>query len=139
MKLLLRSLLILLAGIAVALAFVPLGSTAWAENIRARRGSRGRPPVANLETPARPSGPAGSTAPARSTDAAPQRGRGQAGGPSGRVGRGGNPGLFSHFRGDQPFASDVLRFTQITVLQIAVPAGLTMAVLAIARRNRTTT
>lgn len=138
MKLLLRALVILLAGIVVATAFVPLGSTSWAENTRARRGARGRPPGASLESPALPPAPDGASATARSASATPRGGRGQPGGPGGRGGRGGNPGLFSHFRGEQSLAGDALRLTQVIVLQIAIPAGLTIAVLAVARRKRTT-
>lgn len=140
MKLLLRSLVVLLAGIAVSLAFLPLGSTSWADNMRTRRGGRGRPPGAMVNpqtmSPATPNSAAGSGLPSNN---AFRGGRGENGQPppSGRGGgRGGNPGLFSHFNGRQSLVGDALRFTQILVLQIGIPAGLTMAALAFARRKR---
>jgi hypothetical protein len=138
MKTLLRALVILLAGTALGLAFLPLGSTSWADNQRNRRG-RGRPPGANFERPAPPpvsdgaavaNGPAGE----------PFRGgRGPAGGPGGRGARGGEQGLFGHFRGQQSLTGDALRLTQVIVIQIGIPAGLTLAALAYARRNRKST
>jgi hypothetical protein len=138
MKTLLRALVILLAGTAVALAFLPLGSTSWAENQRNRRG-RGRPPGANLERPALPPGTQ-AAAPGPEPAAGPARGgRGPAGGPGGaRGGRGGTPGLFTHFRGRGSLAGDAMRFGQILVLQIGIPAGLTLTVLAYTRRRRAT-
>jgi len=144
MKLLLRSLVVLLAGIAVALAFLPLGSTSWADNMRTRRGGRGRPPGAMVNPQVRPQGTPSSAA---ETGQAPPNnasrgGRGADGQPppGGRGGgRGGNPGLFSHFNGRQSLVGDTLRFTQILVLQIGIPAGLTLAALAFARRNRRST
>ncbi|MEN9662561.1 MAG: hypothetical protein RL324_1510 [Verrucomicrobiota bacterium] len=139
MKLLLRSLVILLAGIALALAFLPLGSTSWADNMRTRRGGRGRPPGAMVDPQVRPPATSGSAIESgQSPNNASRGGRGGNGQPppGGRGGRGGNPGLFSHFNGRQSLVGDALRFTQILVLQIGIPAGLTLAALAYARRNR---
>ncbi len=142
MKLLFRSLVILLAGIAVALAFLPLGSTSWADNMRTRRGGRGRPPGVMVNPQARPPATPGSAAESGQLPTNTFRGgRGENGPPppGGRGGgRGGNPGLFSHFNGRQSLVGDALRFTQILVLQIGIPAGLTMALLAAARRKRKT-
>jgi hypothetical protein len=139
MKTLFRALIILLAGTALALAFLPLGSTSWADNQRNRRGGRGRPPVANVERPANPGGPGGASVAPGPNANFPREGRGQPGGPGGpggRGGRGGEPGLFGHFRGNQSFAGNAMRFTQVLVLQIGIPAGLTLTVLAYSRRNR---
>lgn len=137
MKLLLRSLVILLAGTAVALAFLPLGATSWADNLRNRRGARGRPPGASFERTAPPPGAEGAAVgPGPAAD--PTRGgRGQPGGRGGRGGQpGGTPGLFTHFRGRGSVAGDVVRFGQIIILQIGIPAGLTLAVLAWCRARR---
>jgi hypothetical protein len=138
MKTLFRALVILLAGIALGLAFLPLGSTSWAESQRNRRG-RGRPPGTSFERPAPPTGADGTAAAANGRGEAVRGGRGQAGGPGGRGGRGGpggEQGLFGHFRGKQSIVGDALRFTQIIVIQLGVPAGLTLAVLACPRRSR---
>jgi hypothetical protein len=137
MRILLRSLVILLAGVAVALAFLPLGATSWADNLRNRRGARGRPPGASFERPAPPPGAeGGAVAPGPGADPA-RGGRGQPGGRGGRGGQpGGTPGLFTHFRGRGSVAGDVVRFGQILVLQIGIPGGLTLAALAYARRRR---
>jgi hypothetical protein len=138
MKTLFRALVILLAGIALGLAFLPLGTTSWAENQRNRRG-RGRPPGASLERPASPPGADGTAAAANGGGENFRGGRGQPGAPGGRGGRGGpggEQGLFGHFRGKQSFTGDALRFTQIIVIQLGVPAGLTLALLAYARRGR---
>ena len=76
MKTLFRALVILLAGIALGLAFLPLGTTSWAENQRNRRG-RGRPPGASLERPASPPGADGTAAAANGGGENFRGGRGQ--------------------------------------------------------------
>jgi hypothetical protein len=136
-KILLRALVILLAGIAMALAFLPFGATSWADTLRNRRGARGRPPGASFERPAPPPGAEDAAVnPGPAGDPA-RGGRVPPGGRGGRGGQpGGTPGLFTHFRGRGSVTADVVRFGQIIILQIGIPAVLTLAGLAWSRRRR---
>jgi hypothetical protein len=109
MKTLRRAFLILVAGCALGAAMLPLGGSAWAGRERDRRGPPRR------------------AAPADTVEQGTRRPQMQ----------GRRIGLFSHFRAPSPSRlADTYRLIQVGVIQMGVPAGLTLLVLGLARRKR---